>query len=70
MFGSKRLVRVEVTLKHGGTDRSDIKESIELLPGQTFHKELRHVCIKEHGTVIKSIDWKAGYTVVYDYFYH
>lgn len=67
----KRLCRVEVTLRHGGgVGYPDIHETITLLPGQTFHKEYSHISVKENDVVIRAIDWKAGYTIEYEYFYY
>ena len=68
MFKQKRLVRVEVTLKHG-SGKENIKEVIEILPGQTFTKGIGADTIREHGTIVRQFDWIAGYTMVYEYFY-
>ena len=67
MFKRKRLVRVEVSFLHG---RQEIpKQVIELFPGQSFQKTIGSDIVMENGSVIKRFDWKAGYTVVYEYFY-
>ena len=68
MFRRKRLIRVEVTLEHGA-EKPDIKEVIEVAPGQSFHKGIEADYLREGGTIAKAFNWKAGYTVIYDFFY-
>ncbi len=66
----KRLARVEVTLTHGtGCDRPDIHEVIDVLPGQRFVQGIVRDELRENSVVIRSWDWRAGYTIKYTYLY-
>ena len=70
----KRLIRVEVLLKHGGKDYGgkdypDIREVIELNRGQSFHQGFGYDSTKENGVKVKAYHWKAGYTVEYTFLY-
>lgn len=75
MAGKKRLVRVEMTLKHlrdYSLDHKpvpDIFEVIEILPGQSFVRDIGFYLIKENGSVVRSISVKAGCTSDIKYFY-
>ena len=68
----KRLTRIDITLRHGsslGEPEPDIYDTIEILPGQSVSEEIESLKIKENGVVVRSIDYKAGYTVDMKYFY-
>jgi len=69
MFNKKRLVRVEVTLRHGDKDETDIKDIISILPGQKFHVDIFSYRISEGGTTVRTIDYRPGRTHDLEYFY-
>lgn len=75
MANKKRLIRVEVTLRHQrdyGPDHRllpDEVETIDILPGQTFVPEIGFYVIKENGNRVRTINYKAGCTVDIKYFY-
>ena len=62
-------MRVEVTLKHGGKDSPDIKEIIVINPGGDFITEIGVDTIWHGDTIVRQYTWRAGYSVVYEYFY-
>lgn len=67
---NKRLVAVEVSLKHGfGKEYPDMLETIFILPGQSFKQGFEADTLYEGDTIVRQYNWKAGYTVVYEYFY-
>ena len=63
----KRVTRVEISFKHGDCEIK--KEIIVLLPGQTFTKGIGADTVWEGQTIVRQYSWKAGYTVVIEYFY-
>lgn len=65
----KRLVRVVITLYHGGHDMPDKGETIDVLPGQEFIAHYSSDCLWEGDTLVKEWDWRAGYTRKCEYFY-
>ena len=66
---NKRQCRVEITFKHGNDSHTPTKEVIEILPGQHFETTIGEDLLWEGGTIVKSFDWVAGFTRVYEYFY-
>ncbi len=67
MFKKKRLWVVKVTLRHGG--EGDITDTIPILLGQKFHRDIECYRITEGGTTVRTIDYRAGFTRDLEYFY-
>lgn len=67
MFNKKRQSRVEVSFLHG--EPAMPKVVIEILPGQKFEQGIESDVLMEGNTILKAYNWRAGYTVIYEYFY-
>ena len=63
----QRCVMVKYNFSHG-TDKIEPME-IRLADGEKFYEEIGSDKIRKDGRVVKSIDVRAGYTVIREFFY-
>lgn len=66
---SKRVTRVLVNFIHGSNGEQLPPHEILLSHEQKFVKDIGSDYVIENGVIVERFTWRAGFTVIYTYYY-